>query len=247
MRDPTHPPDDLDRGPGEVEGGEPGRALGRLEGGLQRKDVEPAAEALFVDGLRGRSVGRWCGDDPVNPSTKSIKAGCLASYRPTMLSDKTCLPEGRGGAPAGEAQQHVRQLKPRPACWWENRSIESAAAGGRVGVRGGLVWAARTDGELHERAHGGPHALALAVGGEAAGRHHLPRRQHEDGRPEPELRQVVEGQVGLAKRQAAAAGLLAHSCRTWASPAVGLAFGVCVANDEGRARSRRGGSRQIRG
>lgn len=39
-------PDDLDGGPGQVEGGEPGGALRRGEGGLQRKDVEPAAEAL---------------------------------------------------------------------------------------------------------------------------------------------------------------------------------------------------------
>lgn len=39
-------PDDLDGGPGQVEGGEPGGALRRGEGGLQREDVEPAAEAL---------------------------------------------------------------------------------------------------------------------------------------------------------------------------------------------------------
>lgn len=39
-------PDDLDGGPGEVERGEPGGVLGRIEGRLQRKDVEPPAKAL---------------------------------------------------------------------------------------------------------------------------------------------------------------------------------------------------------
>lgn len=91
---------------------------------------------------------------------------------------------------------------------------------------------ARTDGELHERPYGGPHPVHRRLA--LAPRQKLPRRQHQDGRPQPELREVVQRQVRLGRRQpgAAAAPLLAHASRGCGRVVVYGRSPVCVADEE---------------